>query len=85
MKQLRAGDIQPPPSADVRDYGGYRAHDLEARGFEDVMRPVDPDVVDVVLAVAQQYDTVDDGARVRSQRSFGRQFAAVPLTIVPWP
>jgi hypothetical protein len=36
------------------------------------MRPVDADVVDVVLAVAQQDHTVDDGPRVGGQRSFGR-------------
>ena len=34
--------------------------------------PVDADVVDLVLAVAQRHDTVYDAARVGGQRRFGR-------------
>ena len=36
------------------------ADDLEVLVDEDVVRPVDTDVVDLVLAVAQLHDTVDD-------------------------
>ena len=39
---------------------------------EDVVRPVDADVVDLVLAVAQLHDTVHDAARVGGQRGFRR-------------
>ena len=49
-----------------------RADDFEVLIEEDVVRPVDPDVVDVVLAVAQLHDAVDDAPRVSGQRSFGR-------------
>src|ERR1700687_1780466 len=45
-------------------------HDLEALADEDVVRPVDADVVDLVLAVAQLHNTVDDASRVGGQRSF---------------
>ena len=37
---------------------------LEVLADEDVVGPVDTDVVDLVLAVAQLHDTVDDAARV---------------------
>ena len=40
------------------------ADDLEVLVDEDVVRPVDTDVVDLVLAVAQLHNTVDDAARV---------------------
>jgi hypothetical protein len=40
------------------------ADDLEVLVDEDVMRPVDADVVDLVLAVAQLHNTVDDAPRV---------------------
>ena len=43
---------------------------FEASALEDVVRPVDADVVDVVLAVAQLGDAVDDSPRVSSQRGF---------------
>ena len=36
------------------------------------MRPVDADVVDLVFAVAQLHNTVDDASLVGGQRSFGR-------------
>jgi hypothetical protein len=52
--------------------GLVRAHDLEALADEDVMGPVDADVVDLVLAVAQLDHAVDDGARIGGQRRFGR-------------
>jgi hypothetical protein len=37
---------------------------LEVLADEDVMRPVDPDVVDLVFAVAQPDDTIGDAARI---------------------
>src|ERR1700685_33384 len=48
------------------------ADDLEVLVDEDVVRPVDADVVDLVLAVAQLHNTVDDTPRVSGQRSFRR-------------
>src|SRR5437660_1388432 len=48
------------------------ADDLEVLVDEDVVRPVDADVVDLVLAVAQLHNTVDDAPRVGGQRSFRR-------------
>ena len=48
------------------------ADHLEVLVDEDVVRPVDPDVVDLVLAVAQLHDTVDDSAWIGRQRGFGR-------------
>jgi hypothetical protein len=54
--------------------------DLEVLVDEDVVRPVDADVVDLVLAVAQPYNPVD----VSRGRRFAF-FATTPLTIVPDP
>jgi len=48
------------------------AYDLEVLVDEDVVRPVDADVVSFVLAVAQLDNTVDDAAWVGGQRSFRR-------------
>jgi hypothetical protein len=48
------------------------ADDLVVLVEEDVVRPVDADVVDLVLAIAQLHNTVDDGPRVGGQRSFRR-------------
>src|SRR5205823_9253296 len=48
------------------------ADDLEVLVDEDVVRPVDADVVDLVLAVAQLHDAVHDAPRVGGQRSFSR-------------
>src|ERR1700704_4871600 len=48
------------------------ADDLEILADEDVVRPADADVVDLVLAVAQLHNTVDDAPRVGGQRSFSR-------------
>ena len=48
------------------------ADDLEVLVDEDVVGPVDADVVDLVIAVAQRHHTVDDAARVSGQRRFGR-------------
>src|SRR6202171_1531670 len=48
------------------------ADDLEVLVDEDVVRPVDADVLDLVLAVALLYNTVDDAPRVGRQRSFRR-------------
>src|SRR6267142_194830 len=53
-------------------WGLIGADDLEVRVDEDVVRPVDADVVDLVLAVAQLHNTVDDAAWVGDQRSFRR-------------
>jgi hypothetical protein len=50
--------------------GGGIDDDLEILVDEDVVRPVDADVVDFVLAVAQLDDTVDDA--VGGQCGFGR-------------
>ena len=46
--------------------------DLEVLADEDVVRPVDADVVDLVLTVAQQHTAVDDASRVSSERGFRR-------------
>jgi hypothetical protein len=48
------------------------ADDLEVLVDEDVVRPVDADVVDFVLAVAQHDNAVDDAPRLRGQRSVRR-------------
>src|ERR1700728_1286766 len=48
------------------------ADDLEVLVDEDVMGPVDADVVDLVLAVAQLHDAVDDAAGVGGQRRCDR-------------
>src|SRR4029077_18244852 len=65
------------------------AEDLEVLADEDVVRPVDADVVDLVLAVAQLHNTVDDTTRVGGQRSGGRLIRGCsaddsprPLTVV---
>src|SRR6266567_5628761 len=50
----------------------FGAHDREVLADEDVVWPVDADVVDVVLAVAELHDAVDDAARVGRQRGFRR-------------
>ncbi len=46
--------------------------DLEVLVDEDVVWPVDANCVDVVLAVAQLHNTVDDSPRVGGQRSLRR-------------
>ena len=61
------------------------ADDLEVLVDEDVMRPVDADVVDLVLAVAQLYHAVDDASGVGASAASVALLAAVPLTIVPDP
>jgi hypothetical protein len=48
------------------------ADDLEVLADEDVVRPVDADVVDLVVAVAELHNTVDDAPRVGGQRSSRR-------------
>src|ERR1700754_515688 len=48
------------------------ADDLEVRVDEDVVWPVDADVVDLVVAVAQFHHAVDDAAGVDGQSRFGR-------------
>src|ERR1700691_4343590 len=44
------------------------ADDLEVLVDEDVVRPVDADIVDLVLTIAQLHHTVDNSARVGGQR-----------------
>src|ERR1700742_1657361 len=46
------------------------ADDLEVAVHEDVVGPVDADVVDLVITVADGYDPVDDATRVDAQRGF---------------
>jgi hypothetical protein len=48
------------------------ADDLEVLVDEDVVRPVNADVVDLVLAVAQLDNTVDEAPWVGGQRSVRR-------------
>jgi hypothetical protein len=64
---------------------------LEVLVDEDVVGPVDADVVDLVLAVAQFHDTVDDASRVGGQGGFSRQVrcrstddCARPLAVAGW-
>jgi len=47
------------------------ADDLEVCVDEDVVGPVDADVVDLVIAVAELDDPVDDASRVDGKRGFG--------------
>jgi len=61
------------------------ADDLEVLVDEDVVRPVDADVVNLVLAVAQLHNTVDDAPRQAASAASVALFAVVPLTIVPDP
>ena len=49
-----------------------RANQREGLVDEDVVRPVDADVVDFVLAVAQLDDTIDDAAGVGGEGSLRR-------------
>src|SRR6202035_1003529 len=68
------------------------ADDLESLVDEDVVRPADADVVDLVLAVTQLHNTVDDAPRVGGgQRSFRRLIRCRsaddrprPLSVVRW-
>jgi hypothetical protein len=57
-----------------------------------VVRPVDADVVNLVLAIAQLHDAVDDSPGVGGQRSFRRAIRrgsaddrSRPLTVVRAP
>ena len=63
-----AGLEEPAENALLRRLLG--ADDREVLVDEDVVRPVDADVVDLVFAVAQLHNTVDDAPRVGDQRSF---------------
>ena len=68
-----AGPWRPAGAlADVAKGRLEGADDLEVLADEDVVRPVDADVVGLVLAVAQLHNTVDDAPRVGGQRSFRR-------------
>src|SRR5205823_13824940 len=67
------------------------ADDLEVLVDEDVVWPVDADVVDLVFAVAQLHNTVDNAPWVGGQRSFSRLIGcrpaddrSRPLTVVRW-
>ncbi|MDQ1663943.1 MAG: hypothetical protein QOJ68_3923 [Blastococcus sp.] len=81
---------------ELRDRVLVGADDREGLVDEDVMRPVDADVVDLVLAIAQLHDMVDDAPRVGDQRSlpaageervtlFARPRSAEGLTAVGKP
>src|SRR5438552_11973796 len=59
-------------SSGLQCYSLVGTDDLEVLVDEDVVRPVDADVVDLVLAVAQLHNTVDDAPREGGQRSFRR-------------
>jgi hypothetical protein len=59
--------------------------DFEASALKDVVGPVDADVVDVVLAVAELCNSVDDGPRIGSQRSFRRLVRRCPANDRPRP
>ena len=48
------------------------AYDHEVLIDEDVVRPIDADVVNLVFAITQFHNTVDNAPWVVSQRSFGR-------------
>jgi hypothetical protein len=61
------------------------ANDFAVLVDEDVVRPVDADVVDLVLAVAQFHDTVDNASWVGRQCSSRRLIRCLSLTIVPDP
>jgi hypothetical protein len=73
MFQRRTGAAQPCPDLHARpEYVLHvplrqlvGADHLEVLVNEDVVWPVDADVVDLVLAVAQLHDTVDDSPRDR--------------------
>src|ERR1700733_1865831 len=67
------------------------AHDLVVAGDENVMGPVDADVVDLVLAVAQAHHPVHNPAGVRGQRRFSGPGPRVttddragPLLVAGW-
>jgi hypothetical protein len=68
--RLRAESRSRHPVARVEGLEG--ADDVEVLVDEDVVRPVDADVVDLVLTVAQLHDTVNDAPRVRGKRRFRR-------------
>jgi hypothetical protein len=63
----QCGTCQRAASIDTALVG---AGDLEVLVDEDVVRPVDADGVDLVIAVAQLHDTVDDASGVGGQRGF---------------
>src|ERR1700730_3345126 len=61
------------PASGCSDGGmSVGADDLEVLVDEDVVRPVDADVVNLVGAVVQLNNTVDDAPRVGGQRRFRR-------------
>ena len=47
-------------------------HDLEVLVDENMVRPVDANGMDLILAVAQLHNTVDNAPRIGGQRSFRR-------------
>src|SRR4029077_12152944 len=63
--------LRPPAGLPTSAYL-VGADDLEVLVDEDVMRPVDADVVHLVLSVVQFDNTVDDATGVRGQRSLRR-------------
>ena len=64
-----------PPNSSEDLFG---ADDLEVLVHEDVVRPVDADHVDVVVAAAQQDHTVDGASRVRGDRGGFRLVCSRP-------
>lgn len=61
------------------------ADDLEVASDEDVVRPVEADIVNLIFAITQLHNTVDNATWIVGQRSFGRLIRSVPLTIDPDP
>ena len=61
------------------------ADHLEVLIDEDMMWPVDADVMDLVLAVTQLHDTVDDSPGYAASATSVALLAVLPLTIVPDP
>src|SRR3954470_8760353 len=70
-RERRAEDPAPARGPD-RPRTLVGADDLEARVDEDVVRPVDADVVNLVPAAAALDNAVDDATRVGGQRRCGR-------------
>jgi hypothetical protein len=59
--------LDAPRSGDALPRRLVGADDLEVLVDEDVVRPVDADVVDLVLAVTQLHDAINDSPRVSGQ------------------
>jgi len=55
----------------AEEHRSERTHYRKVGVDEDVVRPVDADVVDVVLTIAYRHHSIDDPSRVGGQRGFG--------------